>query len=112
VSVDRDALLALSKDDLVAIILAQAIQIEAQAAQIAALVARVADLEARLNAPVKTPGNSSMPPCNGHKPNHPFILERVTNISMGTEVDSVNEFEDIVCLDPNLSIKKGQALAA
>ena len=40
-----------------------------------------------------------------------FILERVTNISMGTEVDSVNEFEDIVCLDPSLSIRKGQDLA-
>ena len=35
-----------------------------------------------------------------------FILERVTNIAMGTEVDSVNEFEDILCLDPNLSIEK------
>ena len=41
-----------------------------------------------------------------------FILERVTNISMGTEVDGVNEFEDIVCLDPSLSIRKGQDLAA
>ena len=41
-----------------------------------------------------------------------FILERVTNISMGAEVDSVNEFEDIVCLDPSLSIRKGQDLAA
>ena len=29
-----------------------------------------------------------------------FILERVTNISMGTEIDSVNEFEEILCLDP------------
>ena len=37
-----------------------------------------------------------------------FILERVTNISMGTEVDSVNEFEDILCLDPSLSIRKSQ----
>ena len=37
-----------------------------------------------------------------------FILERVTNISMGGEVDSVNEFEDILCLDPTLSIEKGQ----
>ena len=35
-----------------------------------------------------------------------FILERVTNISMGTEVDGVNEFEDVVCLDPGLSIRK------
>ena len=35
-----------------------------------------------------------------------FILERVTNVSMGTEVDGVNEFEDIVCLDPSLSLRK------
>lgn len=40
-----------------------------------------------------------------------FILERVTNIAMGTEVDSVTEFEDILCLDPTLSIRKGQDLA-
>ncbi|MCP4328889.1 MAG: glyoxylate carboligase [Alphaproteobacteria bacterium] len=33
-----------------------------------------------------------------------FILERVTNISMGTEVDGVNEFEEILCLDPSLTI--------
>jgi tartronate-semialdehyde synthase len=37
-----------------------------------------------------------------------FILERVTNISMGTEIDGVNEFEEILCLDPKLSIKKSQ----
>jgi tartronate-semialdehyde synthase len=37
-----------------------------------------------------------------------FILERVTNISMGTEIDSVNEFEEILCLDPSLSIRKSQ----
>jgi tartronate-semialdehyde synthase len=37
-----------------------------------------------------------------------FILERVTNISMGTEVDSVNEFEEILCLDPSLSIRRSQ----
>ncbi len=41
-----------------------------------------------------------------------FILERVTNIAMGTEVDSVNEFEDILCLDPSLSIRRGQDMAA
>ena len=41
-----------------------------------------------------------------------FILERVTNIAMGTEVDSVNEFEDILCLDPSLSIRKGQDMSA
>jgi tartronate-semialdehyde synthase len=31
-----------------------------------------------------------------------FILERVTNIAMGTEINAVNEFEDILCLDPAL----------
>jgi tartronate-semialdehyde synthase len=39
-----------------------------------------------------------------------FILERVTNISMGTEIDSVNEFEEILCLDPSLSIQRAQDL--
>jgi tartronate-semialdehyde synthase len=33
-----------------------------------------------------------------------FILERVTNISMGTEIHNVNEFEDILCLDPSLTL--------
>ena len=37
-----------------------------------------------------------------------FILERVTNIAMGAEVDSVNEFEDILCLDPSLSLRRSQ----
>ena len=37
-----------------------------------------------------------------------FILERVTNIAMGTEVNSVNEFEEILCLDPKLSIGASQ----
>ena len=41
-----------------------------------------------------------------------FILERVTNISMGTEVDGVNEFEEILCLDPDLSLKSSQTLPA
>ena len=41
-----------------------------------------------------------------------FILERVTNIAMGTEVDSVNEFEDILCLDPALSIRRSQDMGA
>jgi tartronate-semialdehyde synthase len=39
-----------------------------------------------------------------------FILERVTNISMGAEIDSVNEFEEILCLDPNLSIRESQEM--
>jgi len=33
-----------------------------------------------------------------------FILERVTNIAMGTEIHNVNEFEEILCLDPTLTI--------
>ena len=39
-----------------------------------------------------------------------FILERVTNISMGTEINAVNEFEEILCLDPSLSIRKSEDL--
>ena len=39
-----------------------------------------------------------------------FILERVTNIAMGTEVDNINEFEEILCLDPSLSLKNSQDL--
>ena len=38
-------------------------------AQVQALSARVAELEARLGAPPKTPGNSSLPPSAGQKPN-------------------------------------------
>lgn len=34
-----------------------------------------------------------------------FILERVTNIAMGMELDAVNEFEDVLCLDPGLSLE-------
>jgi tartronate-semialdehyde synthase len=39
-----------------------------------------------------------------------FILERVTNISMGAEVDNINEFEEILCLDPSLSIRKSMEM--
>ncbi len=41
-----------------------------------------------------------------------FICERVTNIAMGAEVDSVNEFEEILCLDPTLSLRRSQDLGA
>ena len=75
---NRAALLSLSRDDLIALILAQHAQIdaqhaqiEAQAAQIGALTARVAELEAKLAAPPKTPDNSSLPPSKGQKPNLP-----------------------------------------
>ena len=57
----RDALERLSKDDLIALVLAQA-------AQIAALEKHIAELEARLGPP-KTSDNSSLPPAQGHKPN-------------------------------------------
>jgi transposase len=40
-------------------------------AQVQALTARVADLEARLKEPAKTPGNSGLPPSQGHKANRP-----------------------------------------
>jgi len=43
---------------------------------ILALWTRVAELEARLNAPPKTPGNSSLPPSKGHKANRPGKAER------------------------------------
>lgn len=59
---NRDALERLQKDDLIALVLAQAAQIEA-------LRKRVAELEAKLGAPPKTPDNSSLPPSQGHKPN-------------------------------------------
>lgn len=61
---DRAALLGLSRDDLIALI-------EAQAAQIIAMTARIADLESRFGAPPKTPDNSSLPPSKGQKPNLP-----------------------------------------
>jgi transposase len=69
--VNREALLTLSRDDLIALILAQQALIEEQSRQIAALSARVAELEAKLAAPAKTPDNSSLPPSKGQKPNLP-----------------------------------------
>jgi transposase len=69
--VNRAGLLALSGDELIALILAQHAQIEAQAQQISVLTARIAELEARLAAPPKTPDNSSLPPSKGQKPNLP-----------------------------------------
>ena len=61
---NREALLHLTKDEMIEFDLAQA-------AQIAVLSARVAALDARLGAAPKTPGNSSTPPSRGQKPNHP-----------------------------------------
>jgi len=73
---NRDALADLSKDELIALVVAQAAVIgkqealaEVQAGQIDLLKQRVADLEAKLGQPPKTPDNSSMPPSRGQKPN-------------------------------------------
>lgn len=63
-AVNRETLLALSKDDLVALVLAMQAEVEA-------LRAQVVELQARLNAPPKTPDNSSTPPSRGEKPNRP-----------------------------------------
>ncbi len=68
---NRAALASLTRDDLIAIILAQHAQIEAQGRQITVLAARVAELEAKLANPAKTPDNSSLPPSKGQKPNLP-----------------------------------------
>src|SRR6266481_3659202 len=58
----RDELAKLSKEELIALGLAQAAQIEE-------LTRRIAELEARLGVPPKTPDNSSVPPSQGRKPN-------------------------------------------
>jgi transposase len=62
--VNRAALFSLTRDDLVALILAQH-------AQIGALTARIGELEARLADPPRTPDNSSLPPSKGQKSNLP-----------------------------------------
>ncbi len=59
---DREALERLSKEELITLVLAQAVQIEA-------LTKRVAELEAKLAQPPKTPDNSSLPPSQARKPN-------------------------------------------
>ena len=58
----QDELANLTKDELIALVLAQTAQIEA-------LTGRVAELEAKLGQPPKTPDNSSLPPSQGRKPN-------------------------------------------
>ena len=74
---DRAILLTLSRNDLIALVEAQAAQIAAmmqkQARQIATLTARIAELETRLAVPPKNPDNSSLPPSKGQKPN---LLDR------------------------------------
>jgi transposase len=66
---NRDALASLSKDDLIALVLAQADVIGKQAAHTEVLTKRIEALEAKLGKPPKTPDNSSVPPSQGQKPN-------------------------------------------
>ena len=56
------------KDALIAALLGR---LEARDAVIVKLQARVAELEAKLSHPGKGPGNSSVPPSQGHKPSGP-----------------------------------------
>src|ERR1700741_3324204 len=58
----QDDLSKQSKEELIALALAQTAQIEE-------LTRRIADLEAKLGGPPKTPDNSSLPPSQGRKPN-------------------------------------------
>ncbi|MFN8522636.1 MAG: transposase [Chloroflexota bacterium] len=69
---DRAALLALPKEQLVDIILAQRETIARLEALVVQLTARVAELEAKideLTKPPTTPDNSNLPPSAGFKPN-------------------------------------------
>src|ERR1700719_2529638 len=54
----QDDLVKLSKEELIALTLAQTAQIEE-------LTRRIADLEAKLDGPPKIPDNSSLPPSQG-----------------------------------------------
>src|SRR5271165_6473932 len=58
----QDELAKLSKEELMARVLAQTAQIEE-------LTRRTAELKAKLGGPPKTPDNSSVPPSQGRKPN-------------------------------------------
>src|SRR3712207_9030869 len=61
-----EALNALTKQELMALVLVLAEQNRVLAAQVAALQARIAELDARLGPP-KTPDNSSLPPSRCQK---------------------------------------------
>ncbi len=87
-------LLALSRDELIALILAQHAQIEAQAEQIRLLTARVAELEAKLASPPKTPDNSSLPPSKGQKPNLPDPAKKTPRPSRPGVTRTLTEHPD------------------
>jgi transposase len=92
--VNHAALLALSRDELIALTLAQHAQIEAQAQQISALTTRIAELEVKLAAPPKTPDNSSLPPSKGQKPNLPDRAEKQPRPSRPGVTRALNEHPD------------------
>ena len=81
------SLLALSRDELIA-------QIEAQAQQISALTARIAELEARLANPPKTPDNSSLPTSNGQKANLPDPAKKPPRPSRPGVARALSEYPD------------------
>src|SRR5665811_532068 len=64
----REAVESLDKETLIRLVLSQAETIAALTRQVEMLTTRVAALEAKLGLPPKTPGNSSTPPSQGHKP--------------------------------------------
>ncbi len=73
---NHDALQKLSRDDLIALVLAQAevvaqqtTQIDLLGEQVAVLKTQVSALEVKLGKPSKTPDNSSIPPSQAKKPN-------------------------------------------
>ena len=65
---NREAVESLDKETLIRLVLSQAETIAALTRQVEMLTRRVAELEAKLGLPPKTPGNSSTPPSQGHKP--------------------------------------------
>ena len=66
----------LTHDEKDALIRALWAQVQALTAQVQTLAARVAELETKLGALPKTPGNSSLPPSKGQKPNRPEKAKR------------------------------------
>jgi transposase len=71
---NREAVESLDKETLIRLVLSQAETIAALTRQVEMLTTRVAELEAKLGLPAKTPGNSSTPPSQGHKPSEEPVV--------------------------------------